>query len=267
MTTSNSPSVPPAPLLSAASLSFAYAVQRVLHDVSIQLSPGEVVALIGPNGSGKSTLIKLLCGLLHGNGEIILLEKPLRRWRRRLLARTVAYLPQSPTYEPGDRVAEVLRLGRACYWTAFGLETAHDLDAVARVADLLELNDLLDRRMDQLSGGQRQRVFIGRCLVQEPSILFLDEPNTYLDLKHQVDLLKLLQTLSHRHNLAVLMASHDINLAGAFADQLMLLSEGRLIARGSAEQVLQSTLISQAYGVEMIKVPSPEHTLLFPKLP
>lgn len=254
------------PLLAATALSFAYSEHLVLHDVSMELLPGQVVALIGPNGSGKSTLIKLLCGLLHGKGEIVLRGQPLRRWRRRLLARSVAYLPQSPTYEPADRVAEVLRLGRACYWTAFGLETDHDLATVARIANLLELNDLLDRRMDQLSGGQRQRVFIGRCLVQEPAILFLDEPNTYLDLKHQVDLLKLLQTLAHEHHLAVLMASHDINLAGAFADELMLLSEGRLTARGRADEVLQPALISQAYGVEMIQVPSPDHSLLFPRL-
>lgn len=260
------PATTEAPLLTATNLSFAYSARPVLHDVSIDLSPGRVVALIGPNGSGKSTLIKLLCGLLHGSGEIMLRNQPLRRWRRRLLARTVAYLPQSPTYEPADRVGEVLRLGRACYWTAFGLETDHDLATVSRIAELLELKDLLDRRMDQLSGGQRQRVFIGRCLVQEPAILFLDEPNTYLDLKHQVDLLKLLQTLAHDHHLAVLMASHDINLAGAFADQLMLLSEGRLTARGRADEVLQPALISQAYGVEMIQIPSPDHALLFPKL-
>jgi iron complex transport system ATP-binding protein len=102
--------------------------------------------------------------------------------------------------------------------------------------------------------------------VQEPSILFLDEPNTYLDLKHQVDLLKLLQTLAHEHGLAELMASHDINLAGAFSDQLMLLSEGRLAARGRAEEVLRPTLISQAYGLDMAQIPFSEHPLLFPKL-
>ncbi|HEX2988810.1 MAG TPA: ABC transporter ATP-binding protein [Chloroflexota bacterium] len=254
------------PLLIATALDFAYSTRPVLHDVAIELFAGQVVALIGPNGSGKSTLIKLLCGLLNTEAQITVRDLPLHQWHRRLLARTVAYLPQSPTYEPADRVADVLRLGRACYWTAFGLETEHDLAAVARITDLLELNDLVDRRMDQLSGGQRQRVFIGRCLVQEPAILFLDEPNTYLDLKHQVDLLKLLQTLAHDHGLCVLMASHDINLAGAFADQLILLSDGRITARGRAAEVLQPDLISRAYGLDMTQIPFPEHPLLFPKL-
>ena len=186
-------------LLTASNLSFAYGQEEVVRHVSLQLDAGQMTMLIGPNGSGKSTLIKLLCGHLHGAGEILVKGEPLRRWRKRMLARTIAYLPQSPTYDGADLVSEVLRLGRACYWGAFGLENEHDIKAVARIASLLGLDELLHRRMDALSGGQRQRVFIGRCLVQEPAILFLDEPNTYLDLKHQVDLLKLLQSLAHEH--------------------------------------------------------------------
>lgn len=252
--------------LAATNLSFAYGQTAVLHDVSLELSAGEVASLIGPNGSGKSTLIKLLCGLLHGTGEITVSGKPLRQWRKRMLARTVAYLPQSPTYDPASRVEEILRLGRACYWGAFGVENEHDLAAVTDVAQRLELEPLLSRRMDELSGGQRQRVFIGRCLAQEPGILFLDEPNTYLDLKHQVDLLQLLRRLAHEHQLAVLMASHDLNLAGAFADELLLISQGHLIARGGAQEVLKSELISKAYGLPMVDLNVPGHHLLFPRL-
>ncbi len=253
-------------LLSASNLSFAYSQTPVLKDVSLKLFAGKVLALIGPNGSGKSTLIKLLCGHLHGSGQIIIKDRPLRSWRKRMLARTVAYLPQSPTYIDSDLVSDVLRLGRACYWSAFGLESEQDLAAVARVSALLELDDLLDRRMDALSGGQRQRVFVGRCLVQEPSILFLDEPNTYLDLKHQVDLLKLLQKLAHEHGLAVLLASHDLNLAGAFADELLLLSDGRVAARGDAQTVLRSEIIGPAYGLEMAELNESNYRFLFPKL-
>ena len=183
-----------------------------------------------------------------------------------MLARTVAYLPQSPTYDPAARVEDVLRLGRACYWGAFGVESEHDLTAVKDVAGRLELDPLLSRRMDELSGGQRQRVFIGRCLAQEPAILFLDEPNTYLDLRHQVELLRFLQRLAHDNNLAVLMASHDLNLAGAYADELLLLGDGRLIARGSAKEVLRPELISDAYGLAMVDLNVPGQHLLFPRL-
>jgi ABC-type cobalamin/Fe3+-siderophores transport system ATPase subunit len=253
-------------VLKAKGVQFAYTQTPVLRDVSLALRPGEVMALIGPNGSGKSTLIKVLCGHLRSEGEIVIQDQPLGRWRRRMLARTIAYLPQSPTYDPASRVSDVLRLGRACYWGAFGVENEHDLAAVEEVARRLELHDLLERRMDELSGGQRQRVFIGRCLAQEPAILFLDEPNTYLDLKHQVDLLVLLRKLAHEHSLAVLMASHDLNLAGAFADELVLLADGRVMARGTAEQVLKGELISRAYGLEMVELNVPGHSLLFPRL-
>ena len=242
------------PILTARSLFFAYHLRTVLEDVSLELSPGRVVALIGPNGSGKSTLIKLLAGHLKACGEIRFQGKPLQQWSKRQLARGIAYLPQMPTYDPTHTVAEVLRLGRAPYWDAFGIESERDVSTVTRIGELLDLVDLLDRSMDELSGGQRQRVFIGRCLVQEPAVLLLDEPNTFLDLRHQVELLKRLQSLAHEHNLSVLLASHDLNLAGAFADELILLSAGRVLARGPAETVLEPSLISQAYDVQMKRV-------------
>ena len=150
-------------LLSASNLSFAYSQTPVLKDVSLKLFAGKVLALIGPNGSGKSTLIKLLCGHLHGSGQIIIKDRPLRSWRKRMLARTVAYLPQSPTYIDSDLVSDVLRLGRACYWSAFGLESEQDLAAVARVSALLELDDpRLDRaqlqRLSDRAESQRQEL-------------------------------------------------------------------------------------------------------------
>lgn len=256
-------------VLSASRVAFAYGKREVLRDVSLELVPGRMMVLIGPNGSGKSTLIKLLSGHLRGRGDIVFRNKPLARWSKRHLARGIAYLPQSPTYDPSHSVADVLRLGRAPYWDAFGIETERDLATVARIATLLDLNDLLDREMEALSGGQRQRVFIGRCLVQEPSVLFLDEPNTFLDLRHQVELLHRLQQLAHEHHLAILLASHDLNLAGAFADELLLLAGGRVVARGSAQTVLDPPVISQAYGVKMKRIGSTaEHStpILVPEL-
>jgi iron complex transport system ATP-binding protein len=115
----------------------------------------------------------------------------------------VAYLPQSPSYEPEQRVAEALRLGRAPYWGAFGIESTRDAQVVGEVARLLALDDLLARRMDELSGGQRQRVFVGRCLVQEPRALLLDEPNTFLDLRHQVELSQLLRRLARERQVPI----------------------------------------------------------------
>jgi iron complex transport system ATP-binding protein len=257
-------------LLAAADLSFAYADHVVLRDVSLTLSAGEIVALLGPNGSGKSTLLRVLLGQLHParRGCVQWEGRAVEDWRRRDLARRVAYLPQSPTAEPEHRVADVLRLGRSAYWGAFGIESPRDVQVVREVAQLLELTDLLDRPIDQLSGGQRQRVFLGRCLAQEPATLLLDEPATFLDLRHQVDLLRLLRRLANEREVAVLMASHDLNLAAATADRAILLERGSVAAAGRPREVLDPVLLSRVYAVQMERVPSAGDgaALVFPKL-
>jgi iron complex transport system ATP-binding protein len=240
-------------LLEAKDVSHAYGDQIALRGVSVSLDAGQVVGLIGPNGSGKSTLIKALLGHVSASGRILWRGKNVRDWRPRELARLVAYLPQSPRHEPGQTVAETLQLGRAPYWGAFGLESSADQHVILEIARLLGLEKLLDRPMEQMSGGQRQRVFIGRCLTQEPAALLLDEPNTFLDLKHQIDLWRLLRDLAGKKNLAVLVASHELNIAGAHADRLMLLHDGALAAEGSADAVLRPEVLSPVYGVEIVR--------------
>lgn len=236
-------------LLEATDVSHAYGDRVALREVSVSLGAGQVVGLIGPNGSGKSTLIKALLGHVRAAGRISWRGKNIQDWRLRELARLVAYLPQSPRHEPGQTVAEILRLGRAPYWGAFGLESSADQRVTLEVARLLGLEELLDRPMEQMSGGQRQRVFIGRCLTQEPAALLLDEPNTFLDLKHQIGLWRLLRDLAGKRNLAVLLASHELNIAGANADRLILLSDGAVAASGSADAVLRPEVLSPVYGV------------------
>jgi iron complex transport system ATP-binding protein len=254
-------------LLNASNLTFSYTDKPVLHSVSLALRASEVVALLGPNGSGKSTLIKALLGHLHPQGTIRWNQRDLAQWTRRELARLVAYLPQSPSSEPDHRVLDVLRLGRAPYWRAFGIESSHDAEIVQQIAQTLDLTDLLDRRMDRLSGGQRQRVFLGRCLVQEPAALLLDEPNTFLDLRHQIELGKLLRRLAQEQSIAVLMASHDINLAASFADRVVLLKDGAVVKDDSPPQVLEPQIISDVYGVAMQRVDRGDGPpLVFPEI-
>ena len=256
-------------LLDARNLGFAYGSRPVLREVALQLAAGEIVCLLGPNGSGKSTLLRVLLGALGANaGTITWSGRDLRSWHRRQLARLVAYLPQSPVAQDEQTVLEVLRTGRAPYWGAFGLESQRDVQIVSDIADRIGLADLLRRPMAELSGGQRQLVFIGRCLAQEPKAILLDEPNTYLDLKHQVQLVSLLREFSRRQQIAVLMASHDINLAAALSDRLVLLHGGAVAAAGAPADVLNPQLLTGVYGVPMrrIDLPSLRIPLLYPVL-
>lgn len=245
-------------LLKADNLSFSYGDCPVLRGASLQLSDGEVVALLGPNGAGKSTLLRVLLGQLNGSGSIKWGERELLAWGRRELARTVAYLPQAPAADDEQLVADVLRTGRAPYWGAFGIESSADVVIVHDVARQLELSDLLTRPMAELSGGQRQRVFVGRCLVQQPKAMLLDEPSTFLDLRHQVELAQLLRRLARQHGIAVLMASHDLNLASAFADRLVVLHEGAVASEGPPSRVLEPQLLSRVYGLTLRRIDPPE---------
>jgi iron complex transport system ATP-binding protein len=253
-------------LLSAADLCFSYGDRPALTNVSLTLQTGEIVAIIGPNGSGKSTLIKALLGHLPASGEILWRDKKLADWRLRDLARVVAYLPQSPRHEPGQTVAEVLRLGRASRWGPFGLESSGDEQITLEVAHTLGLDDVMDRPMDQMSGGQRQRVFIGRCLTQQPAALLLDEPNTFLDLRHQIDLWQILRKLARENSLAVLVASHELNIAGAFADRMILLHEGRIAAAATPDQVLRPEVLSPVYGLPLVRYGDAPHPIVLPQL-
>jgi len=261
---------PREPLMHAADIHFAYGDRPVLRSVSLALRAGELVALLGPNGSGKSTLLRVLLGQLPISAGAVRWEgKGVATWRRRDLARRVGYLPQAPTAEPEHRVIDVLRLGRSPYWGPFGLESPRDAAVVREVARTLDLHDLLDRPMDHLSGGQRQRAFVGRCLAQEPAALLLDEPATFLDLRHQVELMRLLRQLADERSVAVLMASHDLNTAAAFADRVLLLDSGSVAAEGSADEVLRPDVLSRVYGVPMQRLSpaeDPGRVLVFPRI-
>jgi iron complex transport system ATP-binding protein len=250
------------PLLAATNLAFAYGARRVLRDVSISLDRGEVVALIGPNGSGKSTLIRALLGHLPATGDIAWDGRPLASWPRRELAQTVAYLPQAPAYDVDQTVLDALRLGRSPYLKSFGIESADDVRVVHEVAAQLQLTDLLARYMDELSGGQRQRVFVGRCLVQQPAALLLDEPNTFLDLKHQAELVKLAHELARGRNMAVLLALHDLNLAAAVADRLVLLRDGAVVVAGLPAEVLRAEVLSTTFETPMRVLEGPPKAIV-----
>jgi iron complex transport system ATP-binding protein len=242
-------------LASVANVSFGYEVpgggrREVLRDLSLELSPGEVVGLLGPNGSGKTTLLRLLTGqLVPDSGSVTFGGRPVHEWRRDALARRVAVLPQQLDLPAGFRVAELVEMGRAPHARSLFGSTADDDRAVRQALVDAEALDLAHRFADELSGGERQRVLVAMALAQEPELLLLDEPTLHLDLAHQVGLLRTIRRLRSQRGLAVLAVLHDLNLAAAFAPRVVVLADGAVAADGLAAEALTPQLVARVFGV------------------
>jgi iron complex transport system ATP-binding protein len=236
-------------LLEADRVSFAYGRRRILGDVSLALAPGELVGVIGPNGGGKTTLVRLLSGVLvPGAGTVRLEGRPLAAHRRRDVARRLAVVPQDPTVEFPFTALEVVLMGRAPHLHGLAFPGARDV-AVARAAMArLDVAGVEDRPLDRLSGGERQRVLLARALAQEPAALLLDEPTTHLDLRHQAGIYDVVQELRRERGTAVLCVLHDLNLAAAHCDRLVLLAGGRIAREGPPGDVLAADVLRAAYG-------------------
>jgi iron complex transport system ATP-binding protein len=237
------------PALEADGVSFAYGARPVLTDVTLAVAPGELVGVIGPNGGGKTTLVRLLSGVLAPQaGAVRLGGRPLAGRRRREVARRLAVVPQDPTVEFPFTALEVVLMGRAPHLRPLGFPGARDV-ALARAAMArLDVAGVEDRPLDRLSGGERQRVLLARALAQEPEVLLLDEPTTHLDLRHQAGIYEVVQALTRERGTAVLSVLHDLNLAAAQCDRLVLLAGGRVAREGSARDVLAADALRAAYG-------------------
>ena len=237
-----------------------------VEGVTLGVAAGEVVALLGPNGAGKSTLLTVARTTRPTGGVVRWFGRD--DWPRRELARRVAFLPQSPAALPGQAVADVLAAGRSPYWGPFGVESAADREAVAAVAEELDLTPLLGRPIDAISGGQRGRVFLGRCLAQvygQPSAaVLLDEPDAALDLARAADLARLVRSLAADRGLAVVLASHDLNLAARVADRVVLLRDGRPFAVGPPAEVLTESAVAAVYGAAVRRLTVEGRAVLVP---
>jgi iron complex transport system ATP-binding protein len=227
----------------------------ILHGVDLRVAPGEWVTVIGPNGAGKSTLLRAVGGLLPFTGDIALLGTELTRLRRRERARLVATVAQSPVVPPGMAVLDYVLLGRTPYISPLGRESAADRAAAAGVLERLDLTGFAGRRLDTLSGGERQRVFLARALAQDAPVLLLDEPTSALDIGHQQEVLELVDQLRHSAGLTVLATMHDLSIAGEYADRLVLLAGGRVVAGGTPAEVLTEELLATHYRARVRVLP------------
>jgi iron complex transport system ATP-binding protein len=230
----------------------------VLQGVDLAVAEGEWITVIGPNGAGKSTLLRAVGGLLAFAGSISLFGTPIGRMRRRERARVVATVAQSPVVPPAMAVLDYVLLGRTPYIPPLGRESAADLAAVYAVLDRLDLVGFADRHLETLSGGERQRVFLARALAQEAPLLLLDEPTSALDIGHQQEVLELVDQLRRDGGLTVLATMHDLSIAGEYADRLVLLADGRLVAAGAPREVLTEKLLATHYKAR-VRVIDGEH--------
>lgn len=224
---------------------------RLLQSVDLQVDAGEWVGVLGPNGAGKSTLVRTLAGACHHAGRIRFADRDAAGLRARERARQLAVVPQTPIIPAGITVRDYLLLGRNPHITRFGIEGPEDHAAVDAVIDRLDLTGFRSRRLDSLSGGERQRVVLGRALAQDTPILVLDEPTSALDIGHQQEVLDLVDELRLERGLTVLSTMHDLTLAGQYADRLVMLAHGRVIADGTADQVLDPDLLRATFSVNV----------------
>jgi iron complex transport system ATP-binding protein len=236
--------------LSADALTLSYGDRTIVDALDLQIAPGRVTSIVGANGCGKSTLLRALSRLLSPvSGQVVLDGAALHTRSTREVARVLGLLPQSPTAPEGIAVADLVGRGRHPHQRALARWSAHDYDVVADALEATGTTDLADRSVDELSGGQRQRVWIAMALAQETDILLLDEPTTYLDVAHQVEVLDLLTDLSVERGTTIVMVLHDLNLAARYSDELVAIRDGRVHAAGAPADILTSELVEDVFGL------------------
>jgi iron complex transport system ATP-binding protein len=236
--------------------------RRVVDDVTLTLPAGHWLTVVGPNGAGKSTLLRAIAGAVPHDGRIELAGLPLADLRSRQRARAVAVVPQEPTRPEGMAVVDYVLLGRTPYVPYLGIESATDLAVVGDLLGTLELREFAERPVTSLSSGEFQRTVLARALAQEAPLLLLDEPTSALDLGHAQQVLELVDEMRSQRGLTVISALHDLTTAGQFADSLVLLVAGAVVAEGVAKEVLTEELIAAHYGARVRVVDDPDEGLL-----
>lgn len=248
-------------ILNAEHLSCGYNRNIVLEDISFEVFKGEIISIIGPNGSGKTTLLKTICGILKPDkGRIFLNGEEIKSISRQRLARNIARVSQTIDM-PRMTVEDYILMGRLPYFSRYQFfETGKDLTLVDDTLKLLGIAHLKNKYMDEISGGQRQLASVAKALVQEPSLLLLDEPTSHLDITHQAVILNQIRRLNRNLGLTVIMVIHDLNLASEYSDRLILLNGKKrgIHKSGSPETVITKSFIENVYGTDVIVSRHPE---------
>lgn len=248
--------------LTVKDLSFSYRGSNIFSGINLSVETGQILSLVGPNGAGKTTLLKCL-NALHspGGGEILIKGKNIREMSRLDIARAVAYVPQSEQVKFPVSVFDTVMLGRRPHfqWRA----TRKDYDAVFEILCKLEIDNLATKSLDQMSGGERQKVMLAKAIVQEPSILLLDEPTTFLDMGYQLKIMQFVRELVDEKNICAVITTHELNYAMYYSNNIAVLKNGKIMISGPPN-IITSDIIRKVYGVESVIHWEREHPFLLP---
>lgn len=247
-------------MIALSDIHFSYGKYDVLKGISLGAKNGEIVGILGPNGAGKSTLINIMAGILKARtGRVYLDGRPIGDLPRRAVARRIALVPQTTSVPFSFSALEVVLMGRTPHISMLGFESARDIAIAQNAMAETDCLAFADRNINALSGGERQRVFLARALAQEPRLLLLDEPTTFLDIGHQAELLRLLKKQNRERGTAIIAAMHDLNLAGAFCDRIILIRAGAVCADGIPPKVITEGNIAKVFGATA-KIAINEHS-------
>lgn len=231
-------------------ISIAYGRQKVLENITMEFHRGEIAAIIGPNGCGKSSLLKTAARLPPAAGRVIFEDRPLCAYPRRELAQKIAYLPQNRTTPKDIDIRTLVSYGRYPYRRFGAGLTGKDRRVIDETLALTGLQDKGEKLLHTLSGGERQRAFIAMTLCQQPEILLLDEPITYLDVGYQVEVLELIRSLRERMKMTVVMVLHDMNLTARYCERIYLLKDRHVCGCGSPEEVMRQEKLREVFGID-----------------
>ncbi|WP_053366562.1 ABC transporter ATP-binding protein [Bacillus sp. FJAT-27245] len=233
------------------SLQVGYDDRLIVKNLSVDIPDNQITVIIGPNGCGKSTLLKAMSRIIsHQSGSILLDGVSIVREDTKNLAKKMAILPQTPESAAGLTVGELVSYGRFPYQKGFGRLTKKDIEVIDWALEVTGTIDYKYQPVDALSGGQRQRVWIAMALAQETDIIFLDEPTTYLDLAHQLEVLELLQDLNREQGRTIVMVLHDLNQAARFADHIIAMKDGQIVKSGTCEFVINRPVLREVFNID-----------------